>query len=101
MEGSMSTMSRYPKPLDAAEWHVPQSFGTTFRWEYEDGDEKLLNLYAKGKRLQWDAAERIDWSQNLDPENHEGLPEELIPIFGSDLWNQLNLAERVSTSSDL
>src|SRR5262249_50770881 len=54
----------------------------------------LLNLYAKGKRLQWDAAERIDWSQNLDPDNPEGLPDQIIPIFGSDVWERLTPAER-------
>ena len=91
----MSTMDRYPRPLDADRWNVPQAFDTTFRWEYEDGNEKLLNLYAKGKRLQWDAAERIDWSQSLDPENPEGLPDQLIPIFGSDMWERLGAAERV------
>jgi hypothetical protein len=41
--------------------------------EYEDGGEKLLNLY-EGKRLRWNAAERIDWSQNLDPRQSRGLP---------------------------
>jgi hypothetical protein len=88
-------MSRYPKPPDATEWHVPQTFETTMRWEYEDGREKLLNLYAKGKRLQWDAAERIDWSQDLDPENPQGLPDEIIPIFGSEVWERLTGTERV------
>ena len=90
----MTTMSRYPTALDATEWHVPQSYDTTFRWEYEDGREKLLDLYAKGKRLQWDAAERIDWTQNLDPENPQGLPDEIIPIYGSDVWEKLTAAER-------
>jgi len=90
----MTTISRYPKPLDAIEWHVPQSYETTFRWEYEDGRDKLLNLYTKGKRLQWDAAERIDWSQDLDPENPQGLPDEIIPIYGSAVWERLTAAER-------
>ena len=79
----MSSMNRYTAPVEPAEWHVPQAFDTTFRWEYEDGREWLLNLYEKGKRQQWDAADRIDWSQDLDPENPPGLPDEMIPIFGS------------------
>jgi hypothetical protein len=33
-----------------------------------------LNLYRKGKKLQWDAAERIDWSQDLDPKIRRGSP---------------------------
>ena len=73
---------------------MPQSYDTTFRWEYDDGRDKLLGLYAKGKRLQWDAAERIDWSQDLDPENPQGLPDAIIPIYGSDVWEKLTAAER-------
>jgi len=92
----MPTTERYaadPGPMD---WDVPTEFPTKFRWEYEDGREKLLNLYAKGKRLQWDAADRIDWSQDLDPENPEGLPDETVPIFGSDVWNRLSEKERAN-----
>jgi hypothetical protein len=74
---------------------VPQSYDTTFRWEYDDGREKLLNLYEKGKKLQWNASDRIDWSQDLDPENPSGLPDEMISIYGSDMWNRLNEKERV------
>jgi hypothetical protein len=93
---SARTIDRYARPVDATEWEVPQSFGTTFRWEYNDGRDKLLNLYEKGKRLQWNAAERIDWSQDLDPENPSGLPDETLPIFGSGAWNRLSAAERAN-----
>jgi hypothetical protein len=45
--------------------------------------------------LQWDAAERIDWTQDIDPENPEGLPDSVVPIFGSDVWARLSPAEIV------
>ena len=77
----MSTFDRYAMP-SATDWSVPSSFETGFCFEYDDGRTDLLNLYRKGKKLQWDAADRIDWSQDLDPENPEGLPDESIPIFG-------------------
>jgi hypothetical protein len=91
----MTTASRYPQSLEALRLDVPQTMESTFRWEYQDGREKLLNLYEKGKRLQWDAAERIDWSQDLDPENPSGLPDEAVPIFGSDVWEGLTPDEIV------
>ena len=71
---TMATLDRYPEPLEATQWDRDQRFETTFAWEYDDGRDKLLNLYRKGKKLQWDAAERIDWSQDLDPENPVGPP---------------------------
>ena len=92
----MSTSDRYAGGAGATEWQVAQHFPTSFRWEYEDGREKLLNLYEKGKRLQWNASERIDWSQDLDPENPEQLPDETIPIFGSDVWRHLSAGERAA-----
>jgi len=91
----MSTADRYTSRPETEEWHVPQSFDTTFRWEYEDGRDKLLGLYRKGKRLQWDADERIDWSQDLDPDNPAGIPDEAIAIYGSDIWNRMTDQERV------
>jgi hypothetical protein len=92
----MTTASRYPQPLDSLRFDVPQTIESTFRWEYQDGRAKLLNLYDKGKRLQWDAAERIDWSQQLDADNPSGLPDELVPIFGSDVWQGLTPEEIVT-----
>jgi len=92
----MTTARRYPQPLSDLRFDVPQSIESTFRWEYQDGREKLLSLYDKGKRLQWDAAERIDWSQDLDPENPAGMPDEVVPIFGSDVWSALTPEEVVT-----
>jgi hypothetical protein len=54
--------------------------------EYDEPREALLQLYAKGKKPQWDAAERIDWSQDLDPENPMMLDDLVVHIFGTDLW---------------
>jgi hypothetical protein len=70
----MATRDRYPEALETMDWQRAQTFATTFSWEYDDGRDKLLNLYRKGKKLQWDAAERIDWSQDLDPKIRRGSP---------------------------
>ena len=79
----MSTEHRYARPTEGLEWPVPGQFDTVFEWEYEAGTESLRRLYQNGKRLQWDQETRIDWSQNLDPENPQGLPDEAIVIFDS------------------
>lgn len=92
----MATESRYARPIDATDWRIPGSFETHFRWEYDDGRESLLRLYDKGKKRQWDAADRIDWSQNLDPENPEELPDEMIPIFGSRPFERLDSKEKAN-----
>jgi hypothetical protein len=90
----MSTHDRYAFAAPEDLWEVAGSFDTTFRWEYEDLREKLAGLYQKGKKLQWDAQVRIDWSQDLDPENPQELPDEAITIYGSDVWNKLDRKQR-------
>ena len=92
----MSTEQRYARPVEGLEWPVPGRFDTVFEWEYEAGTESLRRLYQKGKRLQWDQETRIDWSQDLDPENPQGLPDEAIVIFDSPVWNKLNRKERAN-----
>jgi hypothetical protein len=84
----MTTFDRYAMP-SRTDWQVPSEFETEFSWEYDAGQAELLRLYRKGKKLQWDAADRIDWSQDLDPENPEGLPDDSIPIFGWDGFARL------------
>jgi hypothetical protein len=91
----MSTSDYYTIPPDSLEWNIEQQFTTNFRWEYQDGRESLLGLYEKGKIKQWNASERIDWSQELDPENPEQMPDDSMPIFGSDVYNRMTKKEKV------
>lgn len=91
----MSSFDHYTLPT-TADWQVPSALATHVRFEYDDGRPALLNLYRKGKQGQWNADERIDWSQDLDPENPEGLPDEAIPIFGWDGFAQLTAQERAT-----
>ena len=90
----MATQDRYAYPTEGTSWTVPGSFDTLFNWEYQGGDDALLRLYEKGKTQQWNTTTRIDWSQDLDPENPQGLPDEAISIFGSPAWNRLTAKEK-------
>jgi hypothetical protein len=53
---------------------VKQDFDAVFNWDYDDGRAGMMGLYAKGKEMQWDAATRIDWSQELDEDNPSRCP---------------------------
>ena len=89
------TTKVYQLPVDKTGWQTEDKSGTaTFTWDYDDGRDKLISLYEKGKKKQWDAAERIDWSHDPDLENPLQLPDELVPIFGSPVWDKLTPAER-------
>ena len=90
----MTSLNRYTSPVEQVAWDIEQAYATTFSWEYDDGRAKLLALYDKGKRQQWNASDRIDWSQDLDPENPSGLPDEMISIHGSPAWNRMNDADK-------
>jgi hypothetical protein len=90
----MSTTYRYVLPVEQTEWKFDGNTETCFIWEYDEPREALLQLYAKGKKQQWDAAERIDWSLDLDPENPMTLDDRVVHIYGTDLWNRMNEQER-------
>jgi len=87
--GRTSSHDRYAMPADHLTWDVPMSGDARFTWEYDDGRERLLNLYQKGKDKQWDSARRIDWSLPIDPDDPLGMPEQTIPIYGSRTWEKL------------
>ena len=85
----MTTHDRYVMPADHLTWDLPMTGETRFTWEYDDGRDRLLALYQKGKDKQWDSVKRIDWSLEIDPDNPLGMPDETIPIHGSQTWAKL------------
>src|SRR5271163_2026628 len=91
----MSTTYRYVLPVEQTEWKFDGNTETCFTWEYDEPREALLQLYDKGKKQQWDAALRIDWAQELDPENPMQLDDRAIPIFGSEVWRRLTEKEKI------
>jgi len=97
----MTTMFRYTLPVEQTEWEFEGNTEACFRWEYDDGRDGLLQLYEKGKRQQWNAAERIDWSQDLDPENPMMLDDRVIPIFDTDIWHRMTKKEQTEVRHHL
>jgi hypothetical protein len=97
----MSTTHLYRLPVEQTQWKVDGQTTTTFTWEYEDGSADLLRLYDKGKAQQWDAAERLDWSLELDPDNPMGMTDRTIAIYGTDLWNSLDERTRAEVRRNL
>jgi len=97
----MSSQFLYRLPVEQTQWKVEGQTTTAFTWEYEDGSADLLKLYGKGKKQQWDAAERLDWSLPVDPDNPMGLDDRTIAIYGTDLWNRLDAKERAHVRRNL
>jgi hypothetical protein len=65
----------------------------TYTWGYQETREKLRNLYEKAQRHQWISEDLLPWQTDVDPEGPSG-PEELHPLFGSDIYNKLTEREK-------
>lgn len=93
----MSTR-RYVLPVEQTKWNVPGGGAeTVFNWEYDEGRDRLLGLYEKGKDKQWNASHRLDWSVQVPEDNPLGAPEEYVPIAGSRVWQKMSDKERALT----
>lgn len=85
------TTRMYSLPLDQTEWKIEGVTSTTvFDWEYDQGRDKLLTLYEKGKDKQWNASARLDWSKEIDLTNPMGFPDQYQTLYGSALWEKLD-----------
>src|SRR6266851_8222901 len=100
-EAAVSTYDHYTTPVAPGTWDVPSTGAARFSWEYDDGRERLLDLYQRGKDKQWDAAKRIDWTLPVDTANVMGTGPELNPIYGSRQYEILSEAERDELSHHL
>jgi hypothetical protein len=91
----MSTANKYAIPTDVTTtWDVSANGSARFNWEYDEGRDRLLSLYQKGKDKQWDSTKRIDWSIEVDPTNPVGMPEAYNPFVGTTVWDKMNQKER-------
>jgi 1,2-phenylacetyl-CoA epoxidase catalytic subunit len=85
----------YVGDIGSLDWKVPGAVETALDWAYDEGRNDLLGLYEKGKRQQWNASERIDWRQELHPENPMPIGDHTVPIFGSPVWEKLDPRKKV------
>ena len=85
----MSTRDLYTKAPEDPIWPVPASGSARFNWEYDDGRDRLLALYQKGKDKQWDGATRIDWDLEVDPYDPLGTPDDVLTLHGTRHWDRM------------
>ena len=90
----MSLREKYPTPDIDPCWSVAQNFDAHFDWTYDPGRGTLMKLYQKGKDMQWDAVDRIDWSIALGEENPLGLPDAMFGIYHTPIWSKMSARER-------
>ena len=87
----------YPIPDVDPHWTVPQGFEASFDWDYDDGRKRMMHLYQKGKDMQWDALNRIDWELALDTENPMEMPDEMTGIYHTPVWGKMSKTEQADT----
>src|SRR5580692_1778187 len=79
---------------DGSTYAVPQDFDVMFNWDYDEGRAAMMGLFRKGVEMQWNAETRIDWTQELDEDNPEQLPEEMLPISGMPEYERMSRQEK-------
>ena len=84
----------YELPVDQTRWTIADCGQVVFDFNYDEGRQKLLNLYDKGKRLQWDGAQRLDWEHQVDPDDPLGVPEVNVPIWDHPVWKTLSETDK-------
>ena len=90
----MSFKDLYALGTEGSTWSVNQDFDAVFNWDYDEGRAAMMGLYAKGKEMQWDATKRIDWSQELDENNPQGMPDESLPIHMAPCYLKMSEKEK-------
>jgi hypothetical protein len=84
----MSTHELYVTPVEMSTWDVEAQGAARFTWEYDESRDQLLRLYQKGKDKQWDQVHRIDWSHEVAPHNALGVPDQVVSIYGTEIWDK-------------
>ena len=93
--------------VTAASSHAATSFETieslldvTYTWGYQETRAKLRDLYEKAVRAQWISDDVLPWDTDVDLGKPMG-PENLQPLFGSDIYNRMSEAERHQINTEV
>jgi hypothetical protein len=73
--------------------HLDCRLDVTYNWGYELTRRDLRDLYTKAKRSQWISEDTLPWDTSVDQERPI-FPEEMLPIFGSDLYAKMTESEK-------
>jgi len=71
----------------------------TYTWGYQETRQKLRDLYDKAVRAQWISDDVLPWNTDVDLGRPMG-PENLQPLFGSDIHARLTEAERRNLNTE-
>ena len=69
--------------------HLDARLDLTYNWGYEKSRQDLRDLYKKAQRSQWQPDATLPWQTSVDLE-HPHYPEELFPLYGSDIYNKMS-----------
>ena len=87
----MSTHELYTIPAELSTWDVEMAGASRFTWEYDDGRDRLLALYQKGKDKQWDRPSASTGTSRSTRTTSSGMP---------DRVHRRSTARRCGTGSD-
>ena len=72
----------------------------TYTWGYQETRQKLRDLYDKAVRAQWISDDVLPWNTDVDLGRPMG-PENLQPLFGSDIHARMTEAERHKLNTEV
>jgi hypothetical protein len=81
--GGVSTYDLYTTPVEPGTWDVPATGAARFSWEYEDGRQRLIDLYQRGKDKQWDADSDLEALMRDDEDIAERVEREHAAEFAA------------------
>jgi hypothetical protein len=69
------------------------SLDLNYNWGYEKTRQDLRDLYKKAQRSQWNPDDTLPWQTSVDLEKPD-FPEEMFPLYGSDLYQRCTEKEK-------
>jgi hypothetical protein len=101
MESAAATTAATPNPTAAPSIETIEALlDVTYTWGYQETRAKLRDLYDKAVRAQWISEDVLPWDTDVDLGRPMG-PEQLQPLFGSDIYNRMTERERHQINTEV